>query len=135
MKFLDQNGVLTLWNKIKSNFFPSTGGTITKMILNSGHTVSVSILPTSGGTLIGGKPSFRIEQTIPSSAGTVTCGCDMTFLLGTPMLKVYDSSKSVSITPDQIQMVNGDDYMLLTHDHDGSNEYAKPIQDLESILV
>ena len=135
MKFLDQNGVLTLWNKIKSNFFPSTGGTITKMFNNSGDTISVSILPTSGMSLITGQPSFRIEETISSSAGTQTGGCDMMFPLSIPCLRTYVGEQHVSITPKAIQIYNGNDSVLLTCERNDPNEYAKPIQDLESILV
>ena len=135
MKFLDQNGVLTLWNKIKSNFFPSTGGTITKMILDSGSTISVSILPTSGGTLIGTDPSFRIEEKLTSSAGTHTGGCEMNFPLGAPRLRVYGDAKDVSIGESQITIDDGNDSVTLSCAQDRPNEYAKPIQDLESILV
>ena len=135
MKFLDQNGVLTLWNKIKSNFFPSTGGTITKMVYNNGTTVSVSILPTSGSSLNSTDPSFRVEETIPSSAGTQTAGCEMKFSNSNPYLMVYNGAERASIQPTFIQMTNGYDYVVLSCTHDATLEYAKPIQDLESILV
>ena len=135
MKFLDQNGVLTLWNKIKNNFFPSTGGTITKMISDSGSTISVSILPTSGMSLITGQPSFRIEETISSSAGTQTGGCEMTFPLSMPSLRVYVGEEFANILPDQIIIDNGNDTVALTPTRTHLYEYAKPIQDLESILV
>ena len=135
MKFLDQNGVLTLWNKIKNNFFPSTGGTITKMVTDSGRTVSVSILPTSGMSLILGEPSFRIEETATSSAGTQTDGCEMTFPLGIPQLRVYYGREDVTIMPQEIQITSGNNYVVLSCSHSSDNEYAKPIQDLESILV
>ena len=130
MKFLDQNGVLTLWNKIKSNFFPSTGGTITKMINDSGDTVSVSILPTSGATLTIDEPSFAIETSIGKNGG-----CSMNFPLGMPMWRVYSDTSYVQIFPSSISFSDGHTIQALSLSHNQPNEYARPIQDLESILI
>lgn len=135
MKFLDQNGVLTLWNKIKSNFFPSTGGTITKMLNDNGDTVSVSILPTSGTPLVVDEASFHIKETFTNSSETVTAGCSLSFPLTLPVLKTYYSSQFVSISPAIIQLSDASTTVSFTPTHNQSNEYARPIQDLESILI
>lgn len=129
MKFLDQNGVLTLWNKIKNNFFPSTGGTITAKVNNSGDTISVSILPTSGATLLS-EPSFAIESSIGKNSG-----CSMAFPLTIPMWRVYNDTSYVQILPSSISFSDGNTIQALSLSHNQPNEYARPIQDLESILI
>ena len=102
MKFLDQNGVLTLWNKIKDNFLSTSGGTIayetsSRTTLN-GHSVSVG--PYS--LLL-----YPFHETV-----------------------IYEDKIVLSYTT-RINRNN----TVLTYDHSNVNEYAKPIQDLESILV
>lgn len=131
MKFLDQNGVLTLWNKIKSNFFSSNGGTITQKIDDSGSTISVSILPTSGATLIVTGSSFNITETINNMTAEIAAR----FPLTVPSWVVKYNNDFTMMQPQAIVLTNGSLTEYLTVSHGNVNEYAKPIQDLESILI
>ena len=102
MKFLDQNGVLTLWNKIKNKFLSTSGGTIS---------YGTSHATTLNGLFVSVRPynllSYPFYETV-----------------------IYEDRIVLSY-----RTRNNTNSTILTYDHSMDNEYAKPIQDLESILV
>ena len=159
MKFLDQNGVLTLWNKIKDNFpaytILPTGDKCLSVGPSRWWMVPWFVEKQIGGELLCGSnifPSGSAQSAMYSFLITLAVNHESTFVGTYTQLSPgaislsqgadsanynYASIKySASIAASGLRLVNATgDTVQITASQDSTNEYAKPIQDLESILV
>ena len=173
MKFLGQNGVLTLWNKIKNKFLPCSldinviddgGDTFFNITdVNYGDFLKITSLTSStdhtGVEMIFNRPYAHDGNIINDGQKLSMCGrgiiikslrrmegndadidvddncynlidisCPQT---DTAYIRLTSNNEYIVLTPNRISASS----WMLTDSHSAENEYAKPIQDLESILV
>ena len=156
MKFLDTNGVVTLWNKIKEKFLYKEqiqgGGEEDTCIKIVKGNYSIRI-----GTIFLTKPFGSFGESEVSDTPTEYS------LFGLAVVREDDKSEFTYITNNDTKQSIGNSYgpdgayissdnfnangthysnneiagsaLRLTENHTHANEYAKPIQDLDSILV
>lgn len=131
MKFLDQNGVLTLWNKIKAKFPQLID------VSNNGQKVDSSYHGISlyTGTNVSSDPGNSLllcpqQITIMDSDNAYT-----TLSPNRLYLNKGTGNNVIDINTDLWRWENSGGTCYFTTDHSSSYEYAKPIQNLESLLV
>ena len=156
MKFLDINGVTTLWNKIKEKCLYKEqiqgGGeedTCIKIVkgdysIRIGTIYLENKLGSFGEGIVSDVPTdnclfgIAIVHESDKSEFAYMCNNDLTQAIGNSYgpdgVCIYTDYVNVSGTELLNDEIKGGQ-LHITRNHSSNNEYAKPIQDLDSILV